>query len=120
MVLEFKTFILSVEKLTNIMINNYLIIPYEGNTWNVFAKIKFAKKTAEKLKQMSKLCIGKTMFKDHFGKNGFVYTAQLYNSNGEFLESEKEKVAVVMPLPPTEEKVGGNTAKVTYKLEVLE
>lgn len=97
-VLEFKSFITSIEKLTKITINNYITIPYEGNTWGTFAKIKFYKQTIEKLQRMNKLCIGKTVFKNHIGKVGFVYLAEVYHSNGKLLDV-KENVTIGVSLP---------------------
>ncbi|XP_015834825.1 uncharacterized protein LOC103312534 isoform X2 [Tribolium castaneum] len=72
--LELKTLVFAVEKLTK---NNLIsVIPFEGNSWQVNARIKlgFVKETKGK-------CVGKAIFRDYLDKSGIIYFATILNTN---------------------------------------
>ncbi|XP_044255632.1 uncharacterized protein LOC123005756 isoform X2 [Tribolium madens] len=90
--LELKTLVFGVEKLTK---NNFISVPFDGNSWQINARIKlgFDKNTKGK-------CVGKAIFRDYLDKNGIIFFATILNEN----EGEGD-VLVYLPKNNTAEGV---------------
>jgi hypothetical protein len=85
-----KTVILSVEKLNKNSLNNLISVPFEGNSWQIFARIRLG----NVVKDARLKCIGKAIFKDYLDKTGVIYFADILNTSD---INEAAEIVIYLP-----------------------
>jgi hypothetical protein len=105
--LELKTVILSVEKLNKNSLNNLISVPFEGNSWQIFARIRLG----NVVKDARLKCIGKAIFKDYLDKTGVIYFADILNT------SDINEAAEIVIYLPKNKSADGTPNCLVYRSE---
>lgn len=101
--LELKTVIFAIEKMTKSSPNNFISIPFEGNSWQTSARIKMG----NGVKETKGKCVGKAIFRNYLDKNGIVYFATVLNGNE---VREEAEISVYLP----KNNSAGSVANVSF------
>jgi hypothetical protein len=102
-----KTVILSVEKLNKNSLNNLISVPFEGNSWQIFARIRLG----NVVKDARLKCVGKAIFKDYLDKTGVVYFADILNT------SDINEAAEIVIYLPKNKSADGTPNCLVYRSE---
>ncbi|KAJ3657589.1 hypothetical protein Zmor_009378 [Zophobas morio] len=103
--LELKTVIFSVEKLKKNSLNNFISVPFEANSWQVFGRVKLG----SVVKDSKDKCVGKAVFRDYLDKSGITYFVDVLNA-----EEVNEAAEIVIFLPKNKSMDGTPKCLVYY------
>lgn len=90
--LELKTVVFAVEKMKKNSMNNFVSVPFEGNSWQVNSRIKLG----NIIKDSKEKCLGKAMFKGYFEKVGISFFINVLNVSKEDV-NETGEIVVFLP-----------------------